>query len=255
MTRLHGKASPAAADWQVAWHMVPTGIRTRIKRFAGLVGPPVGQVSMGDFAGVQPVSRHFGHDRGTPIDRWYIERFLAAHAIDIRGRALEVGDDAYCRRFGTAVTRQDVLHVDPDAAQATIVGDMNGPDVLPEGDFDCLVNTQTLHLIADYRAAVEQMHRALAPGGTLLLTVPGVSSVDRGEWGEDWLWSFTARALRLIIEPTFGAENAEVVAHGNVYAATCFLQGLSVQEVDEEKLAYEDPAYPLIVTVRATRAD
>ena len=126
MTRLHGKASPAAADWQVAWHMVPTGIRTRIKRFAGLVGPPVGQVSMGDFAGVQPVSRHFGHDRGTPIDRYYIERFLHAHSDDIRGRVLEIGDEAYSRRFGgRRVTAQDVLHVRGGEPLATIVGDLS----------------------------------------------------------------------------------------------------------------------------------
>ena len=34
------------------------------------------------------------------MDRHYIERFLAQHAVDVQGRVLEVGDDAYTRRFG-----------------------------------------------------------------------------------------------------------------------------------------------------------
>jgi len=56
-----------------------------------------------DFArlrSVTPLSRGFGSDRGRPIDRHYIEGFLARHATDVRGRVLEFGDDAYTRRFG-----------------------------------------------------------------------------------------------------------------------------------------------------------
>lgn len=43
-------------------------------------------------ARLDPVSRTFGFDRGKPVDRWYIERFLAAHADDVRGRVLEVAE-------------------------------------------------------------------------------------------------------------------------------------------------------------------
>ena len=39
-----------------------------------------------------PVTRTFGFDRGKPIDRWYIERFLAEHAADVRGRVLKVAE-------------------------------------------------------------------------------------------------------------------------------------------------------------------
>ena len=50
-----------------------------------------------------PISQKFGFDRGTPVDRYYIEVFLAAYSRDIRGRALEVGDASYCRKFGTGI--------------------------------------------------------------------------------------------------------------------------------------------------------
>src|SRR3990170_7811785 len=52
-----------------------------------------GRVRFGDLRGVEPISREFGFDRGLPVDRHYIERFLSAHSSDIRGRVLEIGDN------------------------------------------------------------------------------------------------------------------------------------------------------------------
>ena len=46
-----------------------------------------------------------------------------------------------------------------------------------------------------------------------------------------------------------------VAAHGNVYAATCFINGLAQEEVDRAKLDHHDPSYPVTVTVRARRAE
>ena len=42
--------------------------------------PPVGWVDFGQLSNTRPISLNFGWDRGTPIDRYYIENFLADHA-------------------------------------------------------------------------------------------------------------------------------------------------------------------------------
>jgi glycosyltransferase involved in cell wall biosynthesis len=216
--------------------------------------PPVGSVRFGDFDRVKPISPDFGYDRGSPIDRYYIEGFLQRHGADIQGRVLEIGDDSYSRRFGgSRVTQQDVLHVTPGAA-ATITGDLSQPGLLPEAAFDCMVLTQTLHLIFDLRAAIAEIHRGLKPGGVVLLTVPGISQIDRGEWGNSWFWSLTRQSALRLFGETFGAENVEVETHGNVFAATAFLQGLALEEVDRSMLDATDPSYPMVVTVRARRA-
>jgi hypothetical protein len=55
--------------------------------------PRMNTVDFGDLRRVRPISRAFALDRGLPVDRHYIEHFLAAHAADIRGRVLEIGDD------------------------------------------------------------------------------------------------------------------------------------------------------------------
>jgi len=52
----------------------------------------------------------------------------------------------------------------------------------------------------------------------------------------------------------FGQENITVEVHGNVYAATCFLQGMALEEVRRDLLDQPDPCYPVVVTVRAVRA-
>src|SRR6266446_1258255 len=129
-----------------------------------------------------PISLDFGWDRGTPIGRYYIESFLADRTADISGRVLEIGDDAYSRRYGgSQITKQDVLHLDVNHPIASLVGDLTQPDVLPDGAFDCILLTQTLQLIFDLEQAVRRLHAALRPGGVLLFTVPGISQIDRGQ--------------------------------------------------------------------------
>jgi SAM-dependent methyltransferase len=217
--------------------------------------PPVGRVRFGDLHRVRPISQSFGFDRGQPVDRYYIERFLARHASEIVGRVLEVGDDTYTRKFGGArVTRSDVLHVRAGNPRATFVGDITDPMVLPSHTFNCIVFTQTLQLIYDVRAAIAQLHRALAPGGVVLATVPGISQIDRGEWGQTWFWSFTPAAMERLFGDIFGPEAVMVKRYGNVFAATSFLQGLAVEELDTSDLDPVDRAYPVIVTVRARKA-
>jgi SAM-dependent methyltransferase len=207
---------------------------------------------IGAAARTSPLCTHFGFSRGTPIDRFYIERFLAAHRSDIRGRVLEIGDDAYSRRFGgEQISRQDVLHLDPDAAGLTITGDLAQAGVLPEAAFDCIILTQTLHLIYNLAAAIGQIRRSLRPGGVVLITVPGITSIDRGEWKDVWYWSLTERSLERLLGDVFDPGKVEVGSTGNLFAATAFLHGAALEEVAIAKLNHRDEAYPVIVTGRA----
>jgi glycosyltransferase involved in cell wall biosynthesis len=233
--------------------LLPGRVRSRIWRSVG-DRPPPGGIDFGDLGTPVPISRDFGFDRGTPIDRYYIERFLERHAIEIAGRVLEIGGDEYTRRFGgSRVTHIDVLHVREGNPRATMVGDLTDPVVLPENAFDCIVLTQTLHLIYDVRLAVARLYRALAPGGVVLVTAPGISHIDRGEWGGSWFWSFTVQSLTRLFGECFGRDDVIVEHYGNVFAATAFLQGVAVEEVDATKLDPLDKSYQLIVGVRARK--
>lgn len=216
--------------------------------------PAVGKVRFGDLRRLAPLSREFGYDRGRPVDRYYIEHFLALHQQDISGRVLEVGDNTYTCRFGGArVTRSDVLHVTAGNPLATFVADLARAEHLPSQAFDCIILTQTLHLIYDLRAAVRTLYRILKPGGVLLATVPGISQVSIDEWSDSWYWALTRRAALQVLAESFPPEACRVIAYGNVLAATAFLYGLAAEELRQDELEYPDPHYQLLLTMRAVR--
>ena len=212
-------------------------------------------VRWGTLRRLTPVSRVFGFDRGLCIDRYYIENFLARHADDIRGRVLEIGDDAYTRRFGEErVTRSDVLHVAEGNPKATIVADLTCADHIPTDAFNCIIFTQTLLFIYDVRTALRHLHRILKPGGVLLATFPGISQISRYDmerWGD--YWRFTDASARRLFSDVFGPENVTVETCGNVLVACAFLHGLAAQELNPEELDYHDPDYQVLITVRAVK--
>jgi SAM-dependent methyltransferase len=205
--------------------------------------------------GPEPVSRNYGFERGKPVDRWYIERFLRAHEPDISGRVVELYEDTYTTWFGgDRVTSSEVLHHGDDNPAATLIGDLQTGEGIPEAAFDCFIFTQTLHLIPEPIDALRGTWRALAPGGVLLATLPGISRVctaDRPVWG-DW-WRFTTDGARKLFGSVYGEDNVEVDAVGNVLSASAFLYGLAAEELDESALAARDTDYELLVTVRAVR--
>ncbi len=211
-------------------------------------------VRFGDLDRTTPISPHFGFDRGRPVDRFYVEDFLARSAGDIRGRVLEIGDNAYTLAYGgDRVSRSDVLNRYAGHPTTTFVGDLSDGAGLPSDTFDCIVLTQTLHLLFDMPAAVRTLHRVLKPGGVLLVTVPWVSPIDRGEWHDDWCWSITPAALGRLLGLCFERHAVTVEAKGNVQAATAFLYGLADHELRPEVLAVDDDCCPLIVTGRAVK--
>jgi glycosyltransferase involved in cell wall biosynthesis len=215
---------------------------------------PVGEVSLGNLRRLTPISSVFGFDRGTPVDRYYIENFLARNAADVRGRALEVGDDSYTRRFGgDRVAQRDVLHVSGGNPRATIIADLASADHIPSDAFDCIILTQTLHLIYDVRAALATLYRILKPGGVLLTTFPGITQIDHFDWGGSWYWAFTALSAKRLFGEVFPAANFKVETHGNVLAAISFLHGLAYEELRAEELDHNDPDYQVIIAVRAMK--
>jgi SAM-dependent methyltransferase len=202
--------------------------------------------------GLEPVSRRFGFDRGKPVDRWYIERFLAEHRADVHGAVLEVAEDTYTQWYADGeVSRSDVLHL-AGTEISTVVGDLTTGDGLPQEAYDCFICTQTLPFVYDVHAAVRGIAGVLKPGGVVLATVPGMSQVsreDKRDWG-DW-WRFTSQGARRLFEEDF--EDVQVDAHGNVLSAAAFLYAYAAEELTEEELAYRDEDYELLITIRAAK--
>ena len=234
-------------------------VRRRIVRRARLLmqRPRVGGIAFGDLRRLQPISADWGFDRGTVIDRYYIDRFMGRHAADIRGHVLEIGSDVLTRQYGgSRVVRSDVLHVTDSGPPVTIVADLADGRAIPDDAFDCVIVTQTLHLVYEARAVVRTLHRILRPGGVALVTVPGITKISRYDmdrWGQ--YWSFTTKSARRLFEEVFPAAGVTVEAAGNVLVATAFLQGIAAEELTRSELDYLDADFETLIGIRATRIE
>src|SRR5436309_14597304 len=217
------------------------------------VSPRVGGFDFGDLRRVQPVSTEFGYDRGRPVDRYYIERFLSARADAIRGRVLEFGEPLYTKMFGDdRVSQSEILDV-TGGPDVTYTCRLEDGDELPSEAFDCVIFTQTLQYIYEVRAGLRTLHRILKPGGTVLATVPGITRICHEQYPDSWFWSFTAASARRLFSEFFTAASLELEVFGNVLAATAFLYGLADADLKRRELDHLDPDYEVIIGVCAQK--
>jgi SAM-dependent methyltransferase len=233
--------------------LIPRPVRRRLRRLLQNVPEP-GRIDFGDLRRLAPLDRDFGSNRGLPIDRYYIENFLARHAQDIRGRVLEIGEDTYTRRFGgEQVVRSDVLHVAEGNPAATIVADLAHGEAIPSDAFDCIIFTQTLQLIYDWRAGLATLHRILKQNGVLLATFPGITQIYSEEWAKTWYWAFTGRSAERIFGELFPPTSVAVTTYGNILAAISFLHGIATEELQTEELEHRDPGFQVLISLRAVK--
>jgi len=208
---------------------------------------------LGTLRRIAPLSDSWGYDRGTPIDRYYIERFLEEHRRDIHGRVLEIKDSTYTDRFGEGVERRDVLDVNPSNLHATFVANLAAADAIPSNLFDSFVLTQTLQFIYDTRACIRHAHRILCSGGILLVTVPCISRIAPRYGLQTDYWRFTLASCSALFGEVFGHGQVTVNAYGNVLTTVAFLTGMAWEELSHHELEAHDPYYPIIITVRAVK--
>lgn len=217
--------------------------------------PATGQAQFGDFRRTEPFTRSFGYDRGEPIDRYYIDKFLRYYAADIKGFVVEIGDDRYTRQFGgEKVLHTDVLDQGHPDSNPTIVADLTNADHVASNSFDCIIIIQTLQFIYDVRAAVRTLHRILKPGGVVLCSVPSVSPIcryDMDRWGD--YWRFTSAAIKRLFSECFEHDNINIEAYGNVVVATAFLYGMATEELTTAELDFKDRDYETLITVKAVK--
>lgn len=225
-------------------HHVPRGARRRVRR-------AVARPRWGNLRRTQPVSDRFGFERGTPIDRYYTDAFLAAHADSVRGVVAEIAGDTYARRFEAGgVERIEIIDIHPHNPRATIVADLAEEGALPPDAFDCLIVTQTLQYVPDPASALRSCASALRAGGTLLLAAPALAAHDSNEPDEADHWRFWPAGVRRLLEAAFPDANVDVVGHGNIVAAIAFLHGLAAEELRPDELAFTDARYPVVVHAR-----
>lgn len=107
-----------------------------------------------------------------PLARVIHDRSVGQFLPRLSGRALELGAGKH-HYAALATGTSDYIRSDytADAGDGRIA--IDATDIaFPNASFDSVVCMSTLEHIADYTAALSEMHRILVPGGQLLLCVP-----------------------------------------------------------------------------------
>lgn len=200
---------------------------------------------------LEPISGVYGFDRGNPIDRYYIESFLEANKDLVKGKCLEVTDTKYIKKYGgDKVTHADALDINRNNILATIYGDMKNLDMIPDETYDTLIITQTFGMIDDYGKAIQECHRILKKGGYILSTMSSMGQVNAFE---HHFWRWTKDAAQYAFDKYFPYSELEIKSYGNILAGQCFWVGLSLEEMKKEELDFNDPRYPVIVSIKARK--
>ena len=202
----------------------------------------------------EPLSDHAGFDRGTPLDRYYIESFLGQNQGSIRGTCLELLNDSYTIKYGgDRVMKNDVLDIDKNNKQATIIDDLRSLKTVKDGVYDCIILTQVFQFIDDLDASISECYRILKPGGTLLATLPSLSRIDVSSGIDGDYWRFTTASTDYLFKKKFHADKLSIKSVGNARSGIFFYAGLAVEDASRKTLVVNDPNFPLIITVRAIK--
>ena len=197
---------------------------------------------------VHPVNDRYGMGRGTPIARYYINRYFESARTRIRGTVLEFGQPTYaeqldCRYETISIVPEDRPTLEMDICDEAVV------QVRPR-HYDFIICTSVVQLVPEPRRAVQNMHRLLKPGGTLVIAEKCVSIVD--PWfGDLDKWRFTPAGMAALLTDF---ATVEVQGFGNLYTMCAYLSGLTADEIPQDKLHYHDPVYPILSIASATSA-
>lgn len=146
---------------------------------------------------------------------------LARHQATMRGVVLEVGAGRRGRRGRFAppsagVARWWMLDVSA-AVRPDCVGDVAALPVR-SGGVDTAVALEVLEYVADPVAVLGELHRVLAPGGHLVVSVPFIHRIDTGADR----WRLSEHGLRRLLAGA-GFEPIVLEAQGGLFTAVAHL--------------------------------
>jgi glycosyltransferase involved in cell wall biosynthesis len=211
------------------------------------------------FRRLRPIGN--GRQRGTPIVRYYWEKFLEEHRSDIRGTGLEIGTTDTIRRFGArTLTRAEGLDFSYHSPEITVVADLSRADHVLSEQYDCFVNQFTMHLIYDAEAALYHAIRILKPGGVLLINFscadyyfPRGLDMGTGEPLFVHRWYTPIQVENLFRSLSLEAEDYSLSIYGNLFSRVAYEMNIPAEELTRRELQVADLGHPLLICARVVR--
>lgn len=200
----------------------------------------------GNLRRTRPFSANFGFERGTPVDRWYLHRFLDQERAHITRDVLEVQVNGYTTRFGHDLRRSDTFDL-VDLFHPTYLCDLaHSEEILPDAAYDCIVLPNALQHLRELEPSLHNLMRVVRPGGVILASAAGLIPLTPDV--PDY-WRLTPDGWRELLARVWPNASVTVAGHGNCLAAAAAHFGLAAEEIGDADLAIDDPRYPVLTTI------
>jgi hypothetical protein len=203
----------------------------------------------GNLRRLQQFSRdHFGFDRGTPIDRYYVDQFFQQHRDAITGDVLEIDKDMYAGQYGHDMRKVDTFDIEPDPDwPPTFVCDLaHSEDILPSEAYDCVLLPCTLSVLRELGPCLRNALRVLRPNGVILAS--GATTMPLNTEDGDY-WHHSPAGWREFLPSVWPGCEIVVEGYGNCLAVAAANLGLVVEDLTPKELDYYDPILPVTTTV------
>lgn len=259
LTALSGAAAQVAATLHSHFHPDGEGypeltfeefgdLVERLSR-DGLLAVPIGAIDFGDFRGQLPFCPQFGSLRGTPIDRYYLEKFIAEIRGEVIGNTLEIGGKKENRVvYGVnKVTRY--LAMDLAGEGLDFVGDAHDPGVVEKASLDSVIIFNVLEHCQRPWVVVDNIHEWLNDSGQVFCMVPNAQRVHH--FPKDY-W----RILPDAMESLFARfPHRKLYVYGNALTTIASCMGVAAEELGAEELDAAQENYPVASCIHAWKAD
>lgn len=200
----------------------------------------------GNLRRMKPFSDDFGWDRGTPVDRYYVDRFFERHRDEITGDVLEIDQSIYTRRYGHDLRTVHSVDID-SASNPTFLCDVaHCENVLPSEAYDCFLLPCTLQHFRELELCLRNVLRVVKPGGVILANAAGLFRLDKV--GLDF-WRPTPDGWRELLKRCWPDCTVTVEADGNCLAVVAINLGLALEELKPKELDSYDPRFPVVTNI------
>lgn len=209
---------------------------------SGLLSDAV--IDWGSLRRLMPVCGNFGFTRGWPVDRYYLDQYIAKISNLVTGNVLEVGvyvSDPMKKKFphSKSFHAVDVIKTD----KVDYAGDIHERSLFSEGSFDTILCFNVLEHCKMPWVVVENMHHWVKKGGQVFCMVPVTQR--RHEDPKD-CWRILPQSLEWMFK---SFSKAEIHCRGNPLTAVSALLGIPSDELSKKELDFDHPDYPVAAFV------
>jgi hypothetical protein len=198
----------------------------------------------------EPFSSIWGIDRGTPVDRYFGDRFFEENRELINGKVLEIQNPVYTERYGLGVRQADSIDIDGKFGPTIVCDLAKAEGVVASNAYDCFLLPYTLLFVKDLEGALRNAMRVVKPGGTVLATTT-VLTPAFAEYPE--YWRMTESGWRELLARVWPEQEVEVRTHGNCVSAVASILGLAQEELTRQELDRHDPRFPVVISIKGRK--